>query len=490
MVRSNERRGDSGETRRRPGLWIGPAVVELLVVALLTAVGLHAQEPEVGEPADDTGDVRYFEPEDAGEGAGPDLRFGFEGKAHFRDSDLNRFPVPFPFTPDMLPPGVEQGFMETVNEGSHLEISVLTLRAEARWSDVLEARAKIDFIDLYDRNPTSEDDEFDVDELWVRFGREVEPALEAERSGVYLKVGKFPKFERQDDRHLESYGLVTTAFNRMEDVGVELGAHLGSHLYLKAQATQGNPVFLRDPNALAGDNGIGELRQSNPDPELKTGITIPYDADVEDVDVDGDLELGGGLGLRFSNLGGSRGVDLLVWGYRRDLAETVDFKGTFYGGDLDLLRGPLNAFPFPITGDEKEEVGGNLWLYLDGFSLFAQWVDQDLAGLERTGLEAEAAWRFDLPLKFAVGGRQLFPWIAPAVRFSRLDPDFAAPPITPSPSFAWEWEKVDAGIRLAILDGIDLTVEYAANDFVLGSGAERGNDEFLTTLRWRVGRAR
>lgn len=458
----------------------------ILGVVLSVAAGfpVDAQPPEEEEP------VRYFEPEEAGDGAGPELSFGFEGKAHFRDSDLNRIPVPFPFTPDMLPPGAEQGFMETVNEGSHLEISVLTLRAEARWGESLEARAKIDFIDLYDRNPTSEDDEFDVDELWVRFGREVEPALEAERSGVYLKVGKFPKFERQDDRHLESYGLVSTAFNRMEDVGVELGAHLGPHLYLKAQATQGNPVFLRDPNALAGDNGVEELARANPDPELKSGITIPYDADVEDVDVDGDLELGAGLGLRFSNLGGTRGVDLLAWGYRRDLAETVDFKGTFYGGDLDLLRGPLNAFPFPITGDEKEEVGGNLWLYLDGFSLFLQWVDQDLAGLERTGLEAEAAWRFELPLRFAVGGRQLFPWIAPAVRFSRLDPDFAAPPVTPSPSFAWEWEKVDAGIRLGIVDGIDLTVEYAANDFVLGSGAERGNDELLATLRWRVGRAR
>ena len=32
-----------------------------------------------------------------------------------------------------------------------------------------------------------------------------------------------PKFERQNDRHLESYGLVSTAFNRFEDFGVEAG---------------------------------------------------------------------------------------------------------------------------------------------------------------------------------------------------------------------------------------------------------------------------
>jgi len=466
------------------------------LIGSLPGTAALTQEPPTAEEGLAGEGVRYFEPEDedevvgrAGSG-GPELSFGFEGRAHFRESDFNRFPVNFPFTPDMLPPGVQQGAMETVNEGSHLEISVLTLRFNARWSESLEAHAKIDFIDLHDRNPTSEDDEFDVDELWVRFGRETEPALEAERFGAYLKIGKFPKFERQDDRHLESYGLVSTAFNRMEDVGVELGADLGSHVYLKAQATQGNPVFLRDPNALAGDNGIAELAQANPDPELKSGITIPYDADVEDVDVDGDLELGAGLGLRFSNLDGSRGVDVLVWGYQRDLAETVDFKGTFYGGDLDLLRGPGNAFSFPITSDRKEEVGANLWLYLGGFSLFAQYVDQDLAGLERTGMEAEAAWRIDLPLKWAVGGKQLFPWIAPAVRFSRLDPDFSAPPQTPSPSFAWEWEKIDAGIRLAILDGIDLTVEYAANDLTLASGAKRDNDELLTTLRWRVGKAR
>ena len=55
-------------------------------------------------------------------------------------------------------------------------------------------------------------------------------------------------------------------------------------------------------------------------------------------------------------------------------------NGSFYGGDLDLLRGPENQFPFPLTSDDKREVGGNLWLYLGGASLFAQYVDQDLGG--------------------------------------------------------------------------------------------------------------
>lgn len=414
------------------------------------------------------------------------FRVGFEAKAHFRDSDLFRFPVNFPFTPDMLPPGVEQGFMETVDPGSSLEISILTVRLDGRWGETVSAHAKIDFIDLYDRNPTSTGEELDVDEAWVRFGRETGPALLPERAGVYVKVGKFAKFERQDDRHLESYGVVSTAFNRFEDLGVELGADLGRHVVLKLQATQGNPVFLRDPNALAGDNGIPELLEPNPDPELGTGVPIIYDTDVEDLDVDGDLELGAGLGLRFADAAGRRGVELLGFHYERELAETVELDGTFYGGDLDLLRGPANAFPFPITGDEKTETGASLWLYLGGFSLFGQWVDQDLAGLGRTGLEAELAWSFDLPLRFAVAGRQLFAWIQPAVRFSRLDPDFEAPRITPSPSFAWDWEKIDAGLRVGILPGVDLTLEYADNTMTLASGAEVSQDEFLTTLRWRV----
>jgi hypothetical protein len=411
------------------------------------------------------------------------LDWGFEVKAHYRDSEANRFPVPFPFAPDQLPPGVSQGFMSTVDPGAHGEISTATLFLDAAWGASLAGRLKVDLIDLYDRNPTSTDREVDVDEAWVRFGRESEPAELPERPGAYLKVGKMPKFERQDDRHLESYGLVSTAFNRFEDLGIELGVDLGRFVYLKATATQGNPVFLRDPNALAGDNGTPELERPNPRPRLGTGVVILYDAEIEGVDLGGDLELGGGLGVRWANAAGD-GVDLLVWGSERELADTVDFHGTFYGGDLDLLLGPGNAFPFPLDGRDKREVGANLWLYRGGLSVFLQAVDQDLAGLERLGLEAEVAWRLELPLVWAVGGRQLFPSIAPAVRWSRLEPDFAPPAVTPSPSFAWEWEKVDVGVRLTLVRGVDLTAEYAAHEFIRAAGPA-DNDELLVTLRWR-----
>ena len=161
----------------------GCAAVFLLALAL---PGLAAaQEPEPSSEGE-TASLR------------PKLDFGLEVRTNFRHSELNRFPVPFPFPPEFLPPGQTRGFEETVNEGSHFEISTVTLFADAMWGDGLAAHAKVDFIDLYDRNPTSSDKKVDVDEAWFRFGIEPEPATLAPRSGVYLKIGKFPKFERQD----------------------------------------------------------------------------------------------------------------------------------------------------------------------------------------------------------------------------------------------------------------------------------------------------
>jgi hypothetical protein len=414
------------------------------------------------------------------------IELGVEVKANYRSSDSNRFPVPFPFDDPRLPPGPARRFLETVNEGEHLEISVVTLFADASWGEGLAAHAKVDLIDLYDRNPTSGDRQVDVDEAWVRFGRETPPATLAPAGravGAYLKVGKMPKLERQDDRHLESYGVVSTAFNRFEDLGVELGVDFGRHLYVKLTATQGNPLFFRDPNALAGDNGLERILQGR-EPPLDSGVPILYDTEIEGLDVDGDLELGGALGLRFADEEGLRGVDVLVFGYRRDLADTVDLEGTFYGGDLDLLNGPFDEFPYPgLDGRRKDEVGANLWLYWGGFSFFGQYVDQELAGLPRTGWEGEAAWAVDLPLRWAVGGRQLFGFVQPAVRYSRLENDFANPTFTPFPSGSWDWEKIDYGVRLGIVPGTDLTVEYAANTFVTAVG-DRDNDELLVTLRW------
>ncbi len=454
---------------------------------LLLGVGLCGSAAQAQDPPEDP---RAVQDGDEGGSLKPRLSFGLEAKANYRDSDENRFPVSFRFSPSMLPVGQTQGFEETVNPGRHFELSNVSLFVDAVWGDGLVAHGKIDFIDLYDRNPTSTDKKVDVDEAWIRFGLEPEPATLPARGGVYLKAGKFPKFERQDDRHLESYGLVSTAFNRFEDTGAELGLNLGRHFYVKLSATQGNPVFLRDPNALAGDNGTPARQRTNPDPELKSGVVILYDAKVEDLDADGKLESGAGVGYRWADESGRNGVDVLAWGYRRKLEEKVELEGTFYGGDLDLLNGPVDNDPIlPISGDDKEEAGANVWLYFGGLSFFGQYVDQEVAGLPRTGIEGELAWRFELPLVWAVGDRQLFTFLAPAVRYSKLDNDFRNRPTqlgTPAPSLAWDWEKLDAGLRLGVFSGVDLTLEYASNEFILASGAKRENNEFLTTLRWRI----
>ena len=429
----------------------------------------RAQESPDGEPAVESG---------------WEHRFGLEVRANYRRSDDNRFKTPF--TINNVPV-----FEETVDPGAHYEFSDVTLFADVSRGDLFTVHGKLDLIDLYDRNPTSTGQKADIDEAWVRFGREPEPATLAPRSGIYLKLGKIPKFERQDDRHLQSYGLVSTAFNRFEETGAEMGLHLGRHLYLKLRGAFGNPVFLRDPNALAGDNGTPDLRKTPPDPDLNSGIAILYNAHYANFNVDGKFETGLGVGWRVADEAGRNGLDLLGWWNERKLAGDVKIHGTFYGGDLDILDGPEIGLPrsdvsLAITNDRKRETGGNVWLYLGGFSFFGQYVDQDLAGLPRTGWEAEAAWRFNLPLVWGIAGRQLFPSIAPAVRYSALDNHFRNPRLTPSPSFSWDWEKTDAGLRLGLIPGLDLTVEYSRNVFTLATGAKRNNNEWLTTLGWRL----
>ncbi len=413
---------------------------------------------------------------------GPEASFSLALKTHLRHSEDRRFAVPFPFRADELPVGQAFGFMRSVDPGTHLEASMLTAGGRLEFGESVALNVKLEFVNLYDRNPTSSASKFDLDEAWLRFGGETLPGAPSPGTGVFLKLGKFGKPERQSDRHLESYGLVATAFNRFEDVGVVAGIDLGEHLYVKGSLTRGNPVFMRDPNALAGDNGLPELLEANPDPERGSGIVIPYDADVRSLDFD-RLEYGGAAGVRFVNPMGDRAFDLMAWGYDRGLDETVGISGSFYGGDLDLLLGPRNAFPFAVTGDRKREWGGNLWLYFDDLTLFGQYVDQDLGGLVRRGWEIEASYGFHEPFGGDSDGEAFVSHVTPAVRFSRLDPDFAAPAVTPSPSFAWPWDKWDFGLRVGFGAAHDLTIEYTLNEFRLGSGAIGRNDEFLLTLR-------
>lgn len=392
---------------------------------------------------------------------------------NYRESNEDRFRLRFPFPPEALPPGQDAGFMETVDGGSHFEASLISLTLDLAYGDWFEARAKADGIDLYERNPTSTDRKVDLDELWVRFGEKPGRLRLPSGTSFFLLAGKAPKMERQPVRLLESYGLASTAFNRLEDVQVQIGGSIGTHLYWRAQVSSGNPVFFRDPNALAGDNGIPELLTRNPDPKRKSGFPILYDAEVEDYFFDTENpETGGAVGWVWEASDLTWAFDLMGFYYEREMADTVELRGTFYGGDLDLFE--AMGIAVPTSGRDKEEAGVRLYAEWRKLSLFAIWVDQTIAGLGRQGWELEAGW--ELSLRSAI-----VPWIRPAVRYSELANDFRGPPEFPAPSIWWNWAKTDVGVRMGIYDWADLTVEYSTHDVKIP--VELDLDELLVTLR-------
>ena len=419
-----------------------------------------------------------------------DLSYGIEVKANWRDSDHIRLGVPFEFPDFFLPEGETSGFLETVDAGDHFEFSRISFFLEGTISGRLHGRIKLDTIDRYDRNPTSGDNETDIDEAWLELGRDTFSDEMPEGSGWYLRLGKFGKFERQDDRNLESYGLISTMYNRFEDAGLELGVDMGRHFYLKGSYTNGNPVFMRDPNALAGDNG---LHQHNPfinpfpNPELKSGIVMFYDAEVEDFDYE-NPESGLALGFKAGDDAGVWIINVMAFAYRRDLGTDVGITGTFYGGDLDLLDGPVGSpGGLPLEGNEKEEQGANLWLYAGSGTLFAQYVDSEMAGLASDGFEVEGSWDFEINSGLGAGGKPIFPFIRPALRYSRWDAGFVGVGTAyPTPSVWWDWEKLDVGINFGLYPGLMLTLEQAQTEFET-AGGWRENNETLATLSWRWG---
>jgi len=407
------------------------------------------------------------------------LRVSTELKANLRWSQDERFPLAFPFPPDFVPVGEPDVALQTVDPGTSLEISKASVFLDVDLPRSIAAHVKIDFIDLYDRNPTSTDQWVDVDEAWFRFGTKHGSLEPLSGTSFYALVGKAPKFERQPFRRLETYGLVSTAFNRFPDLQLQVGGSVGTHVYFFGQVSNGNPLFMRDPNALAGDNGTAE--PPNPDPALHSGFPIVYHAEVEDVAIDGHPEYGVGAGLRFTSADQQRGIDLLGFYYRTRLEAAAKLRGTFYEGDLDILDG-TGGISLPIEGDRREDYGANLDARLGGFSAFAQFVSEESAGLKRRGFEVEAGWR--LVLGDPADPSSLFPAIQPAIRFSRLDNGFSAPPDFVAPSFAWDWDKWDFGLRVTIVKRLDLTLEYAYNDVTASRKIRYG--EALATLRLKL----
>jgi hypothetical protein len=412
----------------------GPVVrvLGLVVLALLAAAARGGAE----EPATSA--------------APQEDRFGlrFEIRSHFRHSRDEQVRVPFPFPPDFVPAGQDGVYLRTVAPGSSFEVSSLALSADAELTPVMTAHATVHVIDLYNRNPTSSDDLVALREAWVLFGRR--PATLAPLAGtsVYARIGKAPRFTRPLERRFESYGLWGTAVGRFEEIGVELGGSLGRHMYWRGLIANGNPLFFRDPNALAGDNGTPERTAPNPDPKLESGFPLLYDAKAQDLHFDEHFLYGGGVGLRFVSADPDRpdGLDLLGWYFERTLADEARIRGSFYEGDLDLLRGV--GIPLPFAGRDKSEWGANVSARWEGLRLFGQYVDQKIAGLGRRGFEAEAAYRIPLGGLFASGDEPVFNWIQPAVRYSTIDNRFGAPVDFVAPSVAWDWSKLDLGLRV------------------------------------------
>ncbi|RBP48556.1 hypothetical protein [Arenicella xantha] len=409
-----------------------------------------------------------------------DLRF--EVKANYRYSQQADFPSqPFPFPATALTESDSNAFIETVDEGSHGEVSLVSMAGKWQFADSWQLQFKVDAIDLYDRNPTSTDKKIDIDSFVLRYGNTFGATTIPSENSFYAQLGKFKKFEQQRERRTESYGVVSTAFNRFEDSGIETGFDLSAGFYGRLSYTTGNPVFLRDVNALAGDNGTEDLRvpsNVNSGSNLNNGIVTLYDAEVEDFDLSTSPELGVGLGYRWNSAKQNQKLDVLAYHYQRDLSDTREINGTFLGGDLDLFD--LSEFPgaegvrLPFTGKEKTESGLSAWYYAGDFSVFSQYVKQEVANLDRDGFEIELSYVFNTPIT-----------ITPVVRYSELNNNFVSDPTFFTPSLQWDWRKIDYGINFDFTDNVRLIVEYADNE-VLRAGRWESQNELLLTLRWQA----
>lgn len=400
------------------------------------------------------------------------FHFGGEVKAGFRWSQAQESAI-------LSRSFAVLGQMRTPDPGASFEIQHLGISGEGFISSGVFAKFEVRFLDAYNRNPTSTDALVFVRQAFVRFGEKPE-LLSGESGGkIYALFGMAPRFSKHTTRRLESYGLWGTAVGRFEQTQLEFGASLGPHFYARAMVGSGNPLFLRDTNALAGDN----LSQGPVDARAtyQLGFPILYDAKVTELNVGGSPERGLGLGMRFG--GGDRaGVDALGWYFGRRMAPTARMRGTDYPGELAVLGGA--GFPIPTHGDKRHETGVNLQAKVSGLRLFAQWVDQDLAGASRYGLEVEAAWIFQLPGLFLVGESPFGNWIQPSFRYSWIENRFNAPIAYPRLSVPWPWKKYDFGLRFGLVRNVDLSAEYTIHEvFRTVTLPNLPMKEFVVTLR-------
>lgn len=401
-----------------------------------------------------------------------------EIRANYRWSQEERLTRPFP----------KNAALRTPDPGSHVELNVADVQFDLGYGEWFAARAKVHLAAKHRRNPTSTDDDVDADELWVRIGQKPELLARPERTSFFLQAGKFPKMERQPVRMLESYGLAATSFNRFEDVQVLVGGTIGRNFYWRGQLANGNPLFMRDPNALAGDLGTHVQVVEQKEPKLGSGFPILYNAETEDLFFDtSHMQTGEALGYRWQRENETLGFDLIVFHYRRDLADSVRLTGTEYGGDLDFLvvegfeaGGITRGLPIVPGDTNKEEYGARLFGEWGSATAIAQMTWQTVAGLKREGWELELGYEWALKLGPIES-------IQPAVRVSNLDNHFVGHLEYPPTSVRWDWRKYDAGVRVGLTRGFDVTVEYTTHDAFSRNGRVPVDmSETLATVRWRL----
>jgi hypothetical protein len=443
-----------------------------LCLLTLSATPAAAQSPSTPDATPTTGAA-------AASDSHP-FRLGGEIKFNVRHSRAEESRLEFDFPPNFLPPGETAVFMRTPSPGGSVELSNLALIGEGDLTPGVAAKVEVHFLDLYNRNPTSSDDRILLREAWVRIGPR--PALFDQIAGTtgYVLAGQAPRFSKPLSRRLESYGLWTTAVGRFENPQVQGGGTIGTHVYWRASLGNGNPVFMRDVNALAGDNGTPERV---PDPTARapyeSGFPILYDAKPQDLNPTGNLEYGFGGG--YAKATETWAVDVLGWVFGRELAPTARIRGTYYSGDIKLLTGPGVALP--ISGNDKRERGVNVDARIDRLRLFGQYVDQEIAGLPRRGFELEAAYRIPLDGLFLVGETPVGNWLQPVIRVSHIDNRFDAPVGYPAPSVDWDWTKIDLGARLGLTTNTDFTFEYNVNRTQSRLGEPVRPNELLATVR-------
>ena len=413
---------------------------------------------------------------------GPQFKLGAEVKLDFRHSSFQEFRLSFPAPPSFFAPGDDALYMRTPAAGNSFEVQDVELSAEAEWTPSFRARLAVHALDLYNRNPTSSAERIEVREAWLLAGTRYDALRPQDGTRVYLLVGKAPRFTKQLDRHLESYGLWGTAVGRFEQLQVQLGGSLGPHVYWRLHAANPNPLFMRDPEALAGDFGTPETVPGRVNPIYQSGFPILYDTQAQDLNLSGHVELGGGGGLRFVDAADQKGIDVLGWYFERKLEDKARIHGSYYEGDLEMLRG-AGGPTLDYSGHKREEHGLNVQARLAGLRVFGQYVWQDLAGLKRQGFEADLAYRIPLDGLFVSGDTPMMNWIQPALRYSSLDNKFSGPSDFVAPSFFWDWTKLDAGVRLGIVAKVDLTIEYERSQMTLTSGRTISLSELLATLR-------